>query len=281
MLNAIKKISSSPLSSNYVKCAEENEVCNFNGEQIVYYGDIKENKFEKFLLKSPIICEGLTFGQEFYPNSKKSCYVPSSSIPINIPSDYVQCSTNGKTCEFTGTQDIYYGTNGNDTVKKTTINPIKCTGESFGVPNNDNGICYAPRNSVKPDNNLIYSTPEILNNMSSICSQDSPCDVDKNTDVYYGAWNINGGFKFVKKNVSNAIICGNDEFGIDPYPNVEKACYVNNNNTTPIMTIPIIDKQLLYPSDVIIFALILTIIVAIFGGVIYKIYKSTQSTQSD
>lgn len=70
------------LPAGYVKCADENGYCSFNGTQNVYYGADSCYKVKTFT--NGVNCNNDVFGDPL-PGVAKACYVPSSAPPPPPP----------------------------------------------------------------------------------------------------------------------------------------------------------------------------------------------------
>ena len=135
--------SSLPISggANYVDCAGEGGFCSFSGTKQVRYG--ANSSFSYGTFSNGTNCTNAAFGGDpIYGVAKRCAYDNSGSTPptgggTGGGTIGAECASEGGTCSFSGTQEIWYGANGTY-AKKTATNSIACTNDAFGgdpVPN--------------------------------------------------------------------------------------------------------------------------------------------------
>lgn len=192
----------SPAPTTWTACANEGATCTFNGTAEVRYGTAT-NYVTKTATGS-IACNNATFGDPM-PGMVKSCSVSVASTT----SEWLNCAAEGKTCAFSGTRQVRYGS-ATQFVTKTVAGSTVCSNAVFGDP--------AP-NVVK---SCSYSSTTVTAatpvTWTSCSAEGGVCAVPGTRQVRYGANNI-----FVTKTVSGTVACSNSVFG-DPTPNIAKSC---------------------------------------------------------
>jgi hypothetical protein len=200
-------------ASEWVWCANENELCRFDGRAEVSFG--ADRLWTARSAKNSIRCNNANFGDPA-PGMVKSCFVRSSRSNSNdsVPSDWQHCASEGEFCNFRGRADVHYGAAGRWETRSAR-NGIFCGNETFGDP--------APRR-VK---SCFISTSNANNESSqdewSRCADENGfCEFDGWQEVLYGT---NGRWTHLTR--LNGTSCSNDIFG-DPAPGRNKACYIRS-----------------------------------------------------
>jgi len=119
----------------YNFCANENEVCSFEGTQDVAFGANGRFRYKKGV-SGRVTCDDPTFGDPIQ-GVVKACFVTGdqhqSSAPP-IPDGYSFCSKENEACTFGGTQNVAYGANGVFRIKLGVSGGIACNDDTFGDP---------------------------------------------------------------------------------------------------------------------------------------------------
>jgi hypothetical protein len=109
-----------------VKCAEENQRCQFAGPATVHYGSGASWVTQGH--SGGVNCSNSVFGDPAL-NRAKACYVePAVSQPAGV-----RCANEGGICRFQGVGTVYYGANRVWVMQRHT-NSVACTNTVFGDP---------------------------------------------------------------------------------------------------------------------------------------------------
>jgi len=132
----------------------------------------------------------------------------------NVPSGYSKCAEEGERCNFSGTQQVYYGANNCYKVKSFT-NGVDCNNNNFGDPlPGVHKACYVSNPSSGCDATSLPS------GYVKCADENGYCSFSGTQQVYYGADSC-----YKVKTFTDGVACNNNNFG-DPLPGVGKACYV-------------------------------------------------------
>lgn len=123
---------------NWIRCASEGGVCNFNGTRQVRFG--ANNSYAVLTANGTVSCSNSVFGDPMFGVVKTCDYsdVSSSNIspapaPIPVIETWTDCASEGANCTFTGTRTVRYGSNG--IYAKGVFNgATSCTNGIFGDP---------------------------------------------------------------------------------------------------------------------------------------------------
>ena len=204
----------SPVAANeWVWCANENELCRFDGSAEVRFG--ADRRWATRSARNSIRCNNANFGDPA-PGTVKSCFVRSniSSSVGSVPSDWQRCASEGEFCRFNGHAEVHYGAD-DHWEARSARNGIFCGNETFGDP--------AP-GRVK----ACFISTSNANNESSqdgwrrCANENGFCEFDGWQEVRYGA---NGRWTHLTR--LNGTSCSNDIFD-DPAPGRNKACYIRS-----------------------------------------------------
>lgn len=200
------------LPQEYVKCADDFELCNNPGVNDVYYG--AKNKFLKRKIDGPFKCEAIVFGDPGIEgeNCVNSCYIPNIK-PKSLPPEYEECAKENQKCMNTGKNVVYYGEK--EFYAKEIDGPFTCSVNEFGDPNH--GVaksCYIPTKKIS----------KLPGNYEKCSDENEICSVSGKTKVYFGA-----GEKFYSQDMDLAFKCNTAQFG-DPDSTQKKSCYIPKMN---------------------------------------------------
>lgn len=202
-------------AADWVKCANEGGVCNFSGTRQVRYG--ADGRYVTRRATNGVECSNRLFGDPI-PGERKACYVSRDSggqggwgQPGGDGDRWVRCASEGGVCNFSGTAQIRYGTDGRFVTRRAT-DGVRCNNNVFGDPApGEVKACYMRREQT-------------VDGGWRRCAQEgSYCGFSGSRQVRYGTdghWR-EGRFR-------NGIQCSNQVFG-DPAPGRKKACYVADN----------------------------------------------------
>ncbi len=197
-------------------CANEDEVCRFDGRAEVRYGAGRH--WATRSVSDNIRCNNINFGDPA-PNTVKACYVRSDSNASgsHVPSGWRHCANEGEFCDFRGRAEVHYGANGRWETRSSR-NGIFCGNETFGDPAPDRvKACFI--SSSNSDNES--SNNDSGNHEWRRCAYENGfCEFDGWREIRYGT---DGRWTYLTRN--DGTNCSNDVFG-DPAPNREKACFI-------------------------------------------------------
>jgi len=143
-----------------------------------------------------------------------TCNSSGSCDASNVPSGYTKCAEEGERCNFSGTQQVYYGANNCYKVKSFT-NGVDCNNNNFGDPlPGVHKACYVSNPSSGCDATSLPS------GYVKCADENGYCSFSGTQQVYYGADSC-----YKVKTFTDGVACNNNNFG-DPLPGVGKACYV-------------------------------------------------------
>jgi len=200
-------------ASEWVWCANENELCRFDGSAEVRFGT--DRRWTNRNARNSIRCNNANFGDPA-PGRVKSCFVRSNRSNENgfVPSGWQRCASEGEFCHFNGRAEVHYGAGGRWETRSAR-NGIFCGNENFGDP--------APGRAK-----ACFITSSNANNESSqngwrrCANENGFCAFNGWQEVRYGA---NGRWTHLTR--LNGTSCGNNIFG-DPAPGRSKACYIRS-----------------------------------------------------
>jgi thermitase len=126
------------VTPNWVRCASEGGVCNFQGTRQVRFG--ANNSYAVTTASGTISCSNGVFGDPMYGVVKTCDYgdVISSTInpapaPVPVVETWTECASEGANCTFTGTRTVRYGATG--VYAKGIFNgATACSNGIFGDP---------------------------------------------------------------------------------------------------------------------------------------------------
>lgn len=111
---------------NWVLCASDGDICNFNGEQKVRFG-ANGDYFTGFFTDS-VLCSKSAFGDPL-PGSQKACYYEIDPTAA----DWSFCADQDDICSFSGTKLVRYGAQRAYSYRVAHAN-VSCTDFEFGDP---------------------------------------------------------------------------------------------------------------------------------------------------
>ncbi|HYG63287.1 MAG TPA: M12 family metallo-peptidase [Thermoanaerobaculia bacterium] len=176
----------------YRFCALEHGRCGFYGTKNVAYG--ANGKFYYKTAAGGLDCNNGTFGDPIFVN--KACYVG--------PEFYDFCAKEGERCNFTGTMNVAYGTDGKF-FYRTATSGIDCNNGTFGDPIKENKACY-----VGPVGTTFCAT------------QDDQCSFVGSKTVVFGTHGY-----WVSTRATDGVRCDTSTFGEVVFPDgVKASCYI-------------------------------------------------------
>jgi hypothetical protein len=110
----------------WTQCATEGGNCNFNGMRVVRYGARERYAIGEFF--NGVACTNAVFGDPIRGTSKRCEYGPEVDVNWNL------CANEGEQCNFNGTNQVRYGSDGKFAVREAT-NGTACNNQVFGDPN--------------------------------------------------------------------------------------------------------------------------------------------------
>lgn len=143
---------------------------------------------------------------------------------------YVFCAKEYEYCNFSGTKDIAYGTNGVFTFQYGISNGVNCGNSVFGDPIPGYTKSCFIKDAISPsDRNSNNNGPS---NYAFCAKEYEYCNFSGTNDIAYGA---NGVFTY-RRSISGGIACNNDIFG-DPISGYVKSCFIKLSELpTPTIT---------------------------------------------
>jgi hypothetical protein len=159
-----------------------------------------------------------------------------TQLQVNIPSEseWSFCATEGARCEFTGTEQVRYGANGQFLLPRTFTDGVDCGNAAFGIdpaPGVVKECQVTGQAEIKdeaataaaignPTQLQVNIPPESA--WSFCATEGARCEFTGIKQVRYGA---NGQF-LLPRTFTDGVDCGNAAFGIDPAPGVVKECQI-------------------------------------------------------
>lgn len=190
-----------PPGWNY--CAPEGWHCMHAGPTDVAYG-AGGRYYYRYSAVGDIPCTNAHFQGDPAPNVVKACF----TLPVTR--GYEACAVEGGSCGVSQPTDVAYGAGGGYVHRYDVSGALQCSNAAMGgdpAPYIHKG-CFRV---VGPPGFTYCST------------EGGTCTLPARTDVAYGT---SGAFHY-EQNASGAIGCSNATFGIDPAPNVHKACFTD------------------------------------------------------
>ncbi|WP_432021241.1 family 43 glycosylhydrolase [Streptomyces sp. 1222.5] len=174
-------------------------------------------------------CYGIAFsdnepypdGTEAYSSNAGATYTVETKRALQFwttegPSASTFCTAaEAAVCNFSGTQQIAYGADGNY-ITKTLTGPAVCKLSTFGSDPAPGVVkaCYVKK--VGPPGKVLCASGESLPSYAG-----GVCNYNGTQQVAYGA---DG--NYITKTLTGPAVCKLSTFGSDPAPGVVKACYV-------------------------------------------------------
>ncbi|RYZ78902.1 MAG: hypothetical protein EOP06_28190, partial [Proteobacteria bacterium] len=129
-------IANNPVDPNagWVTCANEGGTCSFNGSAPVRYGT--DTMYVMASITNGTACTNEVFGDPASGYGKTCRYQASALVAaptVITNSNWVQCASEGGTCNFSGTTQVRYGTDANY-YSGTFSNNTPCSNGVFGDP---------------------------------------------------------------------------------------------------------------------------------------------------
>lgn len=115
--------------AGWVRCAQEDGYCHFQGSKRVRYGINHENRWSYLNLTGGAACNNATFGDPAY-GIKKVCEYYEEPISS---SNWQFCAIENGYCDFDGMKRVRYGANGRYNYKQIA-DGIYCNNNTFGDP---------------------------------------------------------------------------------------------------------------------------------------------------
>jgi parallel beta-helix repeat protein len=116
-------------------CASENSPCNFSGTKEVRYGT--NGVYVSQILTNGTSCNNNVFGDPVYGFVKQCEYRDITSEPSTVAAvptaGWTFCASENSPCNFSGTKEVRYGTNG-VYVSQIFTNGVSCNNNVFGDP---------------------------------------------------------------------------------------------------------------------------------------------------
>jgi hypothetical protein len=187
-------------ASQGVRCAEENQHCDFFGRGTVYYG--AGNQWVVQTHANGVGCNNGIFGDPARDRMKACFVVLDSGLPRGV-----QCAQEGQRCQFSGPASVHYG-NGSIWITQGHTAGVNCSNDVFGDPApNRPKSCYVE---------LAVAQPAGVR----CANEGGTCRFQGVGTVYYGS-----GRTWVFQRHTDTVACTNMVFG-DPTPNAAKSCVV-------------------------------------------------------
>lgn len=198
----------------WTACAEEGQVCRFDGEAMVRFGVPGRYAFAPG--NQRIICDTEQFGDPA-PGQRKRCEVSANWREDERYRDrrdgrrgagqadaWRPCASEGQDCRVDAASNVRFGANGRYEVRQVAAGSLRCDTSTFGDP--------APGVVKRCEVQAIE--PQWL-----LCAREGEyCRLPGPAKVRYGA---NG--RYVERNETQGLACNNASFG-DPAPNTAKLC---------------------------------------------------------
>jgi hypothetical protein len=185
--------------AGFMYCATEGNACSLGLPTVVAYGAAGSYSYRANVV-GIAQCANAVFGDPT-PNVHKACFTNFA------PPGYAQCAEEGGACAMSTPADIAYGANGSYTYRYHVSGNIGCNNTVFGDPvPNVRKACF---NVAGPPGYKYCAT------------EGQTCTTAVFNYVAYGAADT----FFYKLVIGGAIDCTNTAFGLDPTPNVHKACF--------------------------------------------------------
>jgi hypothetical protein len=240
--------SGSASAGGWLTCAQEDDVCRFNGTRPVRYG--VPGHYMTGMATNGMACNNQTFGGDPAPGTRKHCQVGNGDVRSSSPSmggypvqgnsndrsgPWVACAQEGELCRVPRDATVRFGVQGRYAYAQNVQQPTPCTTDVFGdpapgtrkrcefsPPSNANNGGWEGRDSY-PDGRRGEDRDRRGRNQNDAwtpCAQEGGyCRVPRTTDVRFGA---NGAYTIVR-NVAGGIACNTATFG-DPAQGTPKQC---------------------------------------------------------
>lgn len=223
----------------WMVCAEEGQVCRFDGEAMVRFGTPGRYAFAPG--QNRILCDTEQFGDPA-PGQPKRCEVSTNwrdderyrdrrdqrdghdSRRGGVQGDnWRACANEGHDCRIDGQANVRFGANGRYEVRQVSAGILRCDTNTFGDP--------AP--GVVKRCEVQATGPQWL-----VCAREGEyCRLPGPARVRYGA---NG--RHVERQETYGLACNNATFG-DPAPETAKLCEYMPASATTTMPTPVAAPQ--------------------------------------
>lgn len=187
-------------ASQGVRCADENQACNFTGRATVYYG--VGNTWIVQSHSDGVNCSNSVFGDPARDRAKACFVLLNSGLPRGV-----KCADENQRCQFVGAATVHYG-NGASWISQGHSGGVNCSNSVFGDP---------ALNRAK----ACYVEPAVTQPSGGRCANEGGiCRFQGIGTVYYGSGRV-----WVMQRHTDSVACSNTVFG-DPTPNSAKNCFV-------------------------------------------------------
>lgn len=219
--------SSAAWAEKWVKCADEEGVCTFDGTRRVGFG--VGSKWSYRTYENSTQCNVAAFGDPA-PGKRKRCRYLVAPAPIAYrpaAPQWVTCAQEGQTCGLSGKARVAFGT-GSNWVAETFVHGIECSTAVFGDP--------AP-GKRKECRYLAAASGETSTRPRATTSAAPPpkwvnCAVEGGTCRFDGRRRVSFGIgsTWITKVYENGVQCTRERFG-DPAIGKVKECRYDAGST--------------------------------------------------
>jgi len=215
--------------SRWERCADENQICRFEGDAVVRYG--AQGQYVYRVLRNRVICDTQEFGDPAF-GQYKSCDVNfdlsqqvggsggppapvgpvAPGVPATTADGWRYCAGEGQNCSFSGEARVRFGTD-NRFVYRNAQGGVRCSTDVFGDP----AFGAAKQCQFQP---LLANRPKPDAQGWEQCAREGgTCNFAGPAEVRFGA---NG--RYLTRKALNGAPCTVTAFGGDPAFGQSKAC---------------------------------------------------------
>ena len=235
-------------TTGWTFCASENSPCNFSGTKEVRYGT--NDVYISQIFTDGVSCNNSVFGDPIYGYVKQCEYRDVTSQPSTVAAvpttGWTFCASENLPCNFSGTKEVRYGTNG-VYISQIFTNGVSCNNSVFGDP----VYGYVKQCEYRDASNLAtVTTPTISPSQPSTvaavpttgwtfcASENSPCNFSGTKEVRYGTNGV-----YISQIFTNGVSCNNSVFGDPVYGYVKQCEYRDASNLATVTTPTISPSQ--------------------------------------
>jgi hypothetical protein len=212
----------SQAQSDWATCAEEGQVCRFEGEALVRYGTAGQHSFR--VARHRLLCDNDEFGDPA-PGQPKRCQVSLGwrqderyrhwrDAGHRDDGGWLLCAAEGELCRLPAAATVRYGS-GAQFTERSASQAVVCSNASFGDP--------APGTAKQCAYRLVPGAGGAGAGLAwqACADEGGACRFSGTALVRYGL-----GRQQVYREAHNGLLCSNSSFQADPAPDRPKQCQV-------------------------------------------------------
>ena len=199
---------------NWVLCASDGDICNFDGEQKVRFG--ADGTYNTDFFTDSVLCTKSAFGDPL-PGVEKSCYYEIDTTAA----EWTYCSEQDEICHFSGTKLVRYGAQRAFNYR-VADSSVSCSDTEFGDPIQSVVKRCEVRNIDSDDAYDIY--PDDIDSDDGSDAQWVYCSPNGFECHFSGDKQVRYilGDEYVEISATDYVLCTEDSFPTDPVVDAKK-----------------------------------------------------------